>query len=191
MASRPKSSDFLHNFRFHVLIQGFGPAGDAKLGTGASPSIPSAGFNAVSTPEASHDAVEYREGHFIYTQKYVGLPTISDVTLSRGVALADGTFWAWMKDIIEGNSEYRAAVSIYHFHRDAKPETSTQVGQVNTKQPINAGADDPGLIEYKLYEAFPIRHKVSSDLDATASEVSIQELDLAIEYFEVVDHGAA
>jgi phage tail-like protein len=187
--ARAKSTDFLHNFRFHVLIQGFGAAGDPQLGTGEVK--PSAGFNSVSTPEASHDAVEYREGHFIYTQKYVGIPTISDVSLSRGVALADGTFWSWMKDIIEGNGEYRATVSIYHFHRDSKPETSTQVGQPNVKQSIAAGQNDPGLIEYRCYQAFPIRHKVSSDLDATASEVSIQELDLAIENFEVIDHGSA
>jgi phage tail-like protein len=187
--ARPKAQDFLHNFRFHVRIDGVGAAGD--IATSTEGAIPSAGFNAVTTPEASHDAVEYREGHFIYTQKYVGMPSISDVTLSRGVALADGTFWAWMKDVIEGNSEYRATLSIFHFHRDSKPETSTVAGTVNTKQGIAAGENDPGLIEYKCYEAFPIRHKVSSDLDATASEVSIQELDLAIEYFEVVDHGAA
>jgi len=184
--ARPKSSDFLHNFRFHVLVQGYGAAGDPQLKTGNIK--PDAGFNSVSTPEASHDAVEYREGHYIYTKKYVGMPTVSDVSLSRGVALSDGTFWTWMKDIIEGNGEYRATVSIFHFHRDSKPATSTTTP--NTEQSVAHGADDPGLIEYVCHEAFPIRHKVSSDLDATASEVSIQEIDLAIEYFEVKDHGA-
>jgi phage tail-like protein len=185
--ARPKSTDFLHNFRFHVLVQGFGVGGDPQLKTGGIK--PDAGFNSVSTPEASHDAVEYREGHYIYTKKYVGMPTVSDVSLSRGVALADGTFWTWMKDIIEGNGEYRATVSIFHFHRDSKPATSTT--QPNTEQSIAHGDDDKGVIEYICHEAFPIRHKVSSDLDATASEVSIQELDLAVEYFEVNDHGAA
>ena len=185
--ARPKSSDYLHNFRFHVLVQGFGAGAGNQLKTGEEK--PSAGFNAVSTPEASHDAVEYREGHYIYTKKYVGMPSISDVSLSRGVALADGTFWAWMKDIIEGNGEYRATVSIFHFHRDSKPATSSTVP--NTEQAIKVGPADPGVIEYICHEAFPIRHKVSSDLDATASEVSIQELDLAIEYFEVREHAAS
>jgi phage tail-like protein len=185
--ARPKAQDFLHNFRFHVRVDGVGAAGDIAADTKGD--VPSAGFNAVTTPEASHDAVEYREGHFIYTQKYVGMPTISDITMSRGVALADGTFWTWMKDVIEGNSEYRATLNIFHFHRDSKPATSSTAPV--TKQAIASNSDDPGLIEYKCHEAFPIRHKVSSDLDATASEVSIQELDLAIEYFEVIDHGAA
>lgn len=182
--ARPKSSDFLHNFRFHVRVS-FGGTNQLKSGG----EKPDAGFNAVSTPEASHDAVEYREGHHIYTQKYVGVPTISDVSLSRGVALLDGTFWAWMKDVIEGNAEYRADVSIFHFHRDSKQATSTTVP--NTHQAVITGSDDPGFIEYKLHQAFPIRHKVSSDLDGTASEVSIQELDLAVEYFEVLDHNPA
>lgn len=184
--ARAKSTDYLHNFRFHVVITGFGDSGDDfKLGTGAP--VVSAGFNAVTTPEATQDAVEYREGHFIYTQKYVGIPTISDITLSRGVALKDGTFWAWMKDVIEGNAEYRANVSIFHLHRDAKQTSDSAT--INEFMQVNVGSTDPGWIEYKLSQAFPIRHKVSSDLDATASEVSIQELDLAIENFRVLETG--
>lgn len=181
--ARPKAQDFLHNFRFHVEVKGFGDEGLAKLQSGG-PDV-SAGFNAVTTPEVSHDAVEYREGHFIYTQKYVGLPSVSDVTLSRGVALNDGTFWNWMKDVIEGNSEYRANVHIYHYHRDAKPATSTSRGV--PVENMQAPADGDGVIEYRLQQAFPIRHKVSSDLDATASEVSIQEMDLACEHFDIVN----
>ena len=189
MASRPKAQDFLHNFRFHVIVKGFGEGGNAQLGTDESGKV-TAGFSSVTTPEASQDAVEYREGHFIYTQKFSGVPTISDISLMRGVALADGTFWNWMKDVLEGNAEYRADVSIYHLHRDAKPDASSLGdGQHNIKQDIPA--DGPGVIEYRLGQCFPIRHKVSSDLDATASEVSIQELDLAIEYFDVIDTGAA
>jgi phage tail-like protein len=182
--ARAKSTDYLHNFRFHVLVRGFGDGvGEAKLGT-AAPTV-SAGFNAVTTPEATHDAVEYREGHFIYTQKYVGIPTISDITMSRGVAMRDGTFWAWMKDVIEGNAEYRANVSIYHLHRDSKQPSVADSN--NEFQKVNVADSDPGWIEYKLNQCFPIRHKVSSDLDATASEVSIQELDMAIESFNTTE----
>lgn len=183
--ARAKVSDFLHGFRFHVVVTGFGAGSDPKLGTLSGDKV-TAGFSACTTPEVSHDAVEYREGHFIYTKKYVGLPTVSDVTLSRGVALVDGTFWAWMKDVVEGNAEYRANLSIYHFHRDAKPASTS--GTTNTEMPIKAGPSDPGFREYRCGEAFPIRHKFASDLDATASEVSIQELDLAVEYCDQIDH---
>jgi phage tail-like protein len=180
MASRAKVHDYLHNFRFHVIVSGFGLGSANQLGTDSGGDV-SAGFNTCSAPEVSQEAVEYREGHYIYTRKYSGLPTISDISLSRGVAKADGTFWLWMKSVVEGNEEYRADLRILHFHRDSKPATTTAP---NTEMK----ALETGSIEYACRQAFPIRHKVSSDLDATGSEVSIQELDMAIEYFEVIEH---
>lgn len=184
MASRPKVFDYLHNFRFHVIVTGFGLGSDPKLGTNGTNDVVTAGFNTCSTPEATQEAVEYREGHYIYTRKYSGMPTISDISLSRGVALNDGTFWQWMKSVIEGSEEYRADLRILHFHRDSKPLTSSTPGQPNTEQKATVA----GSIEYKCQQAFPIRHKVSSDLDATGSEVSIQELDLAIEHFDIIQN---
>lgn len=182
--ARAKVSDFLHSFRFHVQITGFGAGGDHQLGAGGVK--PDAGFNSCSTPEASHDAVEYREGHYVYTRKFVGLPSVSTVSLSRGVALTDGSFWKWMKDVIEGNAEYRANLDIFHLHRDSKPATTSN--SVNTEMGINVGPSDKGFIVYKCREVFPIRHKVAGDLDSTSSEVSIQEIELAVEHFDVELH---
>jgi len=183
--ARAKATDFLHSFRFHVVVNGFGATTSPVLQTGGDK--PQAGFNACSTPEASEESVEYREGHYIYTRKYVGIPSVADITLSRGVAMTDGTFWQWMKRCIEGNEEYRADVDIKHFHRDAKDQTtSSPINQ--TAMSVGAGAgvgDGLGAIVYHLHEAFPTRHKVAGDLDSTASEVSIQELDLAYEYFDI------
>ena len=185
--ARAKISDFLHSFRFHVVLTGFGSDGDKQL-LRSTDDRADAGFNAVSTPEASHDAVEYREGTYIYTQKFPGIPSISDITLSRGVAHKDGKFWQWMKDVIEGNSEYRANLSIFHLHRDSRPASGA--GTLEEYSPPEASPPG-GFIHYKCNQALPIRHKVSSDLDATASEVSIQELDLAIESFDVLDSPSA
>ncbi len=163
--ARAKISDFLHSFRFHVVLQGFGDAADDQLSR-STLGRASAGFNAVSTPEASHDAVEYREGTTIYTQKFPGIPSISDITLSRGVAHKDGAFWAWMKDVIEGNAEYRGDLNIYHLHRDSRP--ASVAGSTNEQFDPNT---DPkgGFLQYKCNQALPIRMKVSSDLDATAT----------------------
>ena len=180
--ARAKISDFLHSFRFHVVLTGFGAGGTKQL-LGNDPGA-RAGFNAVSVPEASHDAVEYREGTYIYTRKYPGIPSVSDITLSRGVAHKDGSFWTWMKDVIEGNAEYRGNLDIFHLHRDARPATTTP-GSTTFNPPEDA--TEGGFIAYKCQEALPIRMKVGSDLDATASEVSIQELDIAIESFDVID----
>ena len=185
--ARAKISDFLHSFRFHVVITGFG-AGTAKQLQRSTDSRAQAGFNAVSVPEASHDAVEYREGTFIYTQKFPGIPSISDITLSRGVAHKDGTFFQWMKDVIEGNAEYRANLDIFHLHRDARAASTTDTTNTLIAEE-KIGTPPGGFILYKCNEALPIRMKVSSDLDATASEVSIQELDIAIESFNVIDEA--
>ena len=187
---RAKSADFLHNFRFHVTVNAFnGPQGQALLNS-VTPNVV-AGFSSVTTPEVTQEAVEYREGHFIYTQKYVGLPTVSDITLSRGVALLEGAFWQWIRDVIEQGIEYRADLSIVHFHRDLKPQVRSQPGVVQPPptQSLNTGTDDPGFIEYQLFDCFPIRFKPSSDLDGTGSEVSVKELDVAVERFDVKDHG--
>ena len=191
---RAKSADFLHNFRFQVQVLAFnGPQGQALLER-QTPEQVSAGFSAVSTPEVSQDAVEYREGHYVYTQKYVGLPVVSDITMSRGVALRDGAFWQWTRDVIEQGIEYRADLALIHFHRDLKPQVQTQPGIVDppsAQTNLPTGTDDPGFLEYKLFDCFPIRFKPSSDLDATASEVSVMELDVAVERFDVKDHGPA
>ena len=180
--ARPKAQDFLHNFRFHVVITGFGSGAAPVLGTLNGTAV-SAGFNSCSAPEVSHDAVEYREGHYIYTKKYVGLPTVSEITLARGVALTDSSMWLWMKSVVEGNEEYRANLDIYHFHRDSKPQTTA--GSTNTQMQVNIAQG--GFRKYTCGEAFPISQKVSGDLDATSSEVSLQELTMAIEYFDIVD----
>lgn len=175
--ARAKSQDFLHNFRFHVVVNALG---GQTLQTAPTNGQITAGFNACSAPSASQEAVEYREGHYIYTKKYSGLPTVTDVTLSRGVALTDGTMWLWLKDVIEGNNEYRADVLIYHFHRDAKQQTTS--GSTNENMVVNL--NNGGFIKYSCGNAFPTEHKVSGDFDATSSEVSIQELTLAMEHFD-------
>jgi len=190
--ARPLNTDYLHSMRFHVSID------DAQN----SPIIdlnptgrPDAGFSNVTTPEATVEAVEYKEGTMIYTRKYPGNPTVSDITLSRGVARQDSSFWGWLRVVLEGGplgsneAQYRADLTIKHYHRD---------NSLVRDQPTNGGlpnrtnikpADITAARSYHVKEAFPIRHKVAGDLDATASEISIMELDLAYEHFEVEEHA--
>lgn len=184
--ARAKVYDFLHNFRFHVIVYGYGENHDPKIGSLDTDKV-TAGFSSCSIPDVSEEAVEYREGHFIYSKKYVGLPTVSDVSLARGVSLVESSvsavsLWQWVKDTLEANNEYRADLDILHIHRNMKPESrSAGTGPVD-EMGIRT---DMGLRIYRCYNAFPIRYKSSSDLDATSSEVSIQELDLAVENFDI------
>ncbi|CAB4203552.1 Bacteriophage T4, Gp19, tail tube [uncultured Caudovirales phage] len=166
--ARAQASDPLHGFRFHVrtevkefLFHG----GDENIGG-------EAGFQSVTVPEVSMEAVEYREGTMTYTRKYPGVPTVTDITLMRGATKKDTAFWNWTKAAIEGG-EYRTDLVIYHFHRDAKEHL--KVGDLTKAR------------QYVCRECLPLRVKPAGDLEAMASEVSLAEMDVATEYFEIID----
>jgi len=174
---RPVASDFLHSMRFHVAVA------DPNVSKITGPGADGAGFSMVTTPEVNVEAVEYREGTFVYTRKYPGNPTTSDISMSRGVTTKDSSFWDWLRVVVEGSGEYRNDLLIKHYHREQalNREKVTTGGASNL---VNISTETPART-YKVFQAFPIRHKVAGDLDATASEVSIMELDVAYEYFEI------
>jgi phage tail-like protein len=176
--ARAEATDFLSNFRFFVEVVGLG--GQTLNTIPSSNGVITAGFNTCSAPSLTEEAMDYREGHYIYTRKYPGIPTVADITLTRGVALSDGTMFSWAKDTVEGNDEYRADVYIYQFARQAKPQT-TSVG--NTTQ-MTVNLTNGGYAQYSLSNALPTEFKTSGDLDSTSGEVSVQELVLAVESFD-------
>ena len=182
--ARAQSTDFLHSMRFQVGIVGgydfFRFAADGKSSTVS----PSAGFMSVSTPEATTEAVEYREGTYNYPRKFPGNTTVSDCSMQKGVARQDGSFWNWMSTVIAGNGEYRVDMAIYHFDRRVlnRPNGGAMTDFNNF---ANLATANNAARTYILYEAFPTRHKVAADLDASSSDISIMELDVAYEYFNV------
>jgi phage tail-like protein len=162
--ARTEASDVLHSFRFHVTTEnGFGQYSDSELGE--------AGFQSVTLPEISTEAVEYREGIHTYTRKFPGVPTVTDMTLMRGVTKKDTSFYNWMIAGIEGG-EYRTNITVYHWHRDGK-------------QAVDKVADLNSARKYLCFECLPIRVKPAADLDATSGEVSLAEMDVAMEYFRI------
>lgn len=163
---RGQKSDPFHSFRFHVLME------PDYVGAAI------AGFNTLTIPEETMEAIEYREGIFVYTRKFPGLPTISDITLTRGVTLRETAFYTWMRAAVEGGP-YRADLTILHWHR---------VGKLPSEDPARADADQARRIV--CYNAFPIRYKPGGDLDGTSAEISIQEMDIACERFEILGAGA-
>ena len=184
--ARPQAEDFLHSMRFKVAVVQNG-ADVPSL----QPGDVEAGFSAVGTPSVSAEVAEYREGQYIYTRKFPGIPSMDDITLSRGVARRDSTFWNWMLAALEGGLEYRVDLEIQHFHRDqvlnqnlgtTRPNTDTSQAMAEW----TSGNTVPAR-SYRIEEAFPINHKVASDLDGTASEVSIQEITVSYERFKIIE----
>jgi len=170
--SRAAVDDLMQGFRFHVT---------ATKSDGATPLVfnrpgefdgaGEAGFQSVSIPELTVEAVEYREGTFQWTQKYPGPPTVSDGTLMRGVAKSDTTFYDWVRDSVDGD-EYRCDVTIYHYQR-TEMASATQA---------EAG-DDFRRIECK--NCVPTRAKPAGDFDSMSGEVSLAEVDFSLESFDV------
>jgi phage tail-like protein len=170
---RAQSTDYLHSMRFQVEVAD---------GTSGFLGQPQAGFSAVTVPEMTIESVEYKEGQMIYTRKFPGNPSMAELTMSRGVTKTDTAFWSWIQTVAEGGN-YRADLRIKHYHRESLPNAAFPPPATPNSTVIDQSA---GARVYEVHEAFPMRHKVASDLDATASEVSIMELDVAYEHFNVL-----
>ena len=128
--TRAAANDFMQGFRFHVVAQTATGLKPLELSRNEVAGGGQAGFQSVTIPEISVEPVEYREGIFKWTQKYVGPPTVSDCTLMRGIIKADTTFYDWVMDSVEG-AEYRCEVTIYHYQRaEMDDATAAQVGAV-------------------------------------------------------------
>ncbi len=175
---RAVADDFMQNFAFFAAvtaandpsIKGYFADGAVAASHGAE-----AGFANVSVPEISEDATEYREGHHRYTRKMPGgVPTYSDSSFQRGIAKESSGFLRWILARTAG-AEYRCEITVYHFDSASRPK----------KDGDTEGADLDGARQYIYKEAFPTRVKVAGDLDATAGDVSLGEVDVAMEYFEL------
>jgi phage tail-like protein len=128
---------------------------------------PLAGFKTCTIPEETIEIAEYKEGIWTYSRKQLGNPTFSNVTLGRGIVKNDTTFSDYIRSGAEG-SPVRTDFNILHFHRD----------------------DVPGLMEYtkanpsriiRCFNALPTRVKYGGDMDATSSDISLQEIELVVE----------
>ena len=188
--ARAVGFDYLHNMRFAVSASG----GYLKSSSGEAPS---AGFATCGAPGGSVAVAPYREGHYIYTRKQPGIPSMDDITLSRGVAFPDADLWRWFLVVIEGANGYRADVDIDHYHRD-KAFSRTTSHYLDQESVIN-GDGEPDASEseflkidgseikrrYKLYNAFPVNIKVAGDMDSNNNEISIATMGITYENFKI------
>jgi hypothetical protein len=115
------NSDFLQGYNFWAEAIGADGADflaetDAPGASGAH-----AGFNNITIPEISADAVEYREGHRTWTSKQPGIPTVGTVSMQRGATLSTTAFYTWGMSVVEGR-EFRSDLTIYEFPRSAQGE---------------------------------------------------------------------
>jgi len=154
--ARSVETDPFHDFRFHLVD----PAGGNL--------DPVAGFTAVTMPDATVEEAPYREGTFIWTQKYPGVPTVGDVQLSKGIFKRESDFFNWVLKVVFGGQEYRTELVLQEYH------ITDEFGINGTPSRVT-----------RLRECWGKQAKPTSDKDATSSNVSIQTLVISVEEFEI------
>jgi phage tail-like protein len=165
----------MQGFRFHVTAETKG-VGDPLQPKPARPGEfqgdGQAGFQNVTLPELSIEPVEYREGTFTWTQKYPGPPTVSDCTLMRGISKKDTAFFDWVSGSVEG-LEYRADITIWHYQRSEMASATKAAKSSDFRRVL-------------CHNCVPTRVKPAGDLDSMAGEVSMAEVDFAMESFDLL-----
>lgn len=163
--SRAQITDPFQAYRFHVSA--------TKAGSLEPFGAATAGFNSVTLPTQTVESVEYKEGIMVYRRKYPGDTTFDDVTFTRGVTVANSEFWNWMNAVSSGRA-YRVDLQIKQFHR------------VDITDKADFSALTPSRV-IKCYECFPVSVKPGSDMDSMTSDISIQEITLSLEKFDITN----
>lgn len=175
--ARLQESDYLQGFRFHVQLfdSAEGMPNFLNDFTKTATTVgDEAGFNSCTLPELSVETVLYREGTYKFTKKFPGVPEYTDVSLMRGVVKTDTGFYDWVRAAGTGG-EYRTGVSILHYQRaDIDPETG-----------FGEAIPDEAARKYNCFECVPVRGKPAADLEGNSGEVSMAEMDFALEWFEI------
>lgn len=124
-----------------------------------------AGFKEISGLKMKTEVVEYFDGDNVNTtvKKIPGVTNYENITFKRGIS-AGVELYEWCKTI---------------------NDHSRVVERKNVTINLLDDAGEPHKT-YTLYEAWPCGY-TTTDLNGSASELAIEEVEFVIEYFEVAD----
>jgi phage tail-like protein len=133
------------------------------VGAGAGTDSVDAGFAEVTGLDVGVEVIEYRNGNSKSNEpiKINGLTRVGDVTLKRGV-IGSLTLWEWFREVNVGTPNAIRDVVIHLLNED-RSET---------------------VMTWKLARARPVR-PVSGPLNATGTDLAIEELVLAYERLQL------
>lgn len=183
---RSEASNPLRSFRFQGRI--LDDPENGYQGTLNSPGINAeAGFASITGGEISTDTATYREGIDIWTKKYAGPPTVSSITMTRGMVLRETDMWEWCLAMVEGRP-HKADLQVCLLPNNAWARSSA-APRINTASTLPAGwLAASRVITY--YDCHPSRFKIP-DMDANTSDVAVQEIEVEPERFDFTDPSAA
>lgn len=155
--------DQIQSFRFRVF--------EGADGAGVfAAEEPVAGFNTITTPNLTFETAEHRTGTEKYTRKFLGVPTWEDCTMTRGILMGDTTFYDWAINKYLDKTPFRTDLSIRVYNQAQDGWTS---------------ADDQHIRAITMRNCIPTSVKLLGDLDASASDVNVQEITTAVEEVEL------
>ena len=121
--------------------------------------IQAAAFAEVSGLESETAVIEYRTGADFLTRKLPGLTKYGNVVLKRGVTRST-ELWDWRKSVTDGNIQRRNGAVVL---LDA------------SRKPV---------LRWNFFEGWPCKW-VGPDLNASANEIAIETLEIAVERIEL------
>jgi len=168
---------------------------------------PSLAFSAITAPEITTELRDIQPGNWEYKRRVVKTADAGPITLSRGARFYDSDMYNWITRAIRGEDPSRRTLFLIHFlglrsggtaqlavgaavGAAAGLATSGLAGGVTGAA---GGAILASFIEdripgrcWSLHDCVPTRYKAGSDFDASASDVSIVELEVQPEYVQEV-----
>lgn len=178
------------------------------------------GFSSITAPEISAETKDISEGNWIWTTKVLkNRLSVGNITLTRGVTVADIDFYAWIMNAVAGDNYLSPAFSplsrvlnrgsynprrdlilLHFFSRDPAGGLigagASFAGQLSLDSnfvpelgPVDAVSNAARMIParaFYLRGCLPVRYKSGSDFDATSAQVSVAELELAVEQMEQI-----
>ena len=135
-----------------------------------------AAFSEVTGIEASVDVVEFRQGnaHSLAPVKIPGLVKHGNITLKMGYTIGNG-FKKWIEECV---SETRGAMP--------RKTVTIELLDIRDGSPNSAYETIEGNITWILKEAWVTKYS-GPDLNASASEVAIETVELAYEELTIPD----
>jgi len=164
----------------------------APVTVGAVPVFsPLMGFSSATSPEIEVEVQEINEGNAIFNKRTVAKnASVSNISLQRAATFHDDEFYRWVVAAVGGTSflpgklgfgagsPRRNLLLVHFFPRPPLGAGSAMVSL--SPAPFDLVARIPARV-FLLQGCLPIRYKAGSDFDATSAEISIMELDIAVE----------
>lgn len=174
--ARSSIVDPLEKFRFAVA---WSDSGEGTEGTALS----RVGFHDFQMPKRSTNEITYREGiDPDINQKAAGLSSMENVTMSRGVIIADPSneFYKWMSAVHKPTTGHVGRETLAARSPDAAAELYRKDVTIQMLDREGNTAR-----QWTLFNAFPVQFTPGADLNAGEDgEKSLESLTLAYEDFK-------